>query len=149
MTFVLFLMQNFLKTPWGDELPRIARKNVLGLHCNVGPWSELESDLSKVVSNFDNIVVIMIKGNLLRAEWNSAIFFVIKVEVLVEFLLIELFIIHDLEEFFKFLHKVIISRFIEFLGPSFKGSTSGSAKEFFVEFIIAPNKSFDWIFLWN
>jgi hypothetical protein len=70
---------------------------------------------------------LTIKGNISRViscghEGDNAIFifmiFMTKLEVLVEFLLIDFVIVHDLEELSKLFDEVIISRFLEFLNSS-------------------------------
>jgi|NOAtaT_7_FD_contig_121_234554_length_2160_multi_3_in_0_out_0_2 hypothetical protein len=47
----------------------------------------------------------------------------IKIEVLVELLLIRLVIVHGLGRFFKLFDEGIILRFLEFLGLSFEASS--------------------------
>jgi hypothetical protein len=54
----------------------------------------------------------------------------IEIEVHVKVLFIDIVVIHDLEEFFKFfLEVVFISRSLEFHGPIIKSSTSGFGKK--------------------
>ena len=83
---------------WGDKLSRIAKEN--------------RTQVAAVTRVLENSTSVN----------DSALFcLVIKVEVLVEFLLIDFVLVH--EEFFKFFDAIIIFRFLELLGQSFKGST--------------------------
>jgi hypothetical protein len=92
--------------------------------------------LSRVVRKFDGISRVVSCG----CRKDSAVFvfmiFMTQIEVLVQFLFIELIVVHDLKEFLKFLDEVVIvSRILD--NPS-KTRRVNSAKEL-VAFIIAPN----------
>ena len=115
-------------------MPRIARKNRTRLSLQrrllVGVRKIC---VSKVIGEFDDVIVI--NGNMSRViscacRGDSAVFvFMIEIEELVGILFIEIIVLHDLKDFFKFFDEVvIISRSLEFQGQIMKISTSGFDK---------------------
>jgi hypothetical protein len=83
-----------------------------GCHCNAGTWSGVgKLYLCKVIGESDDM------SRVISCERrDSAVFvFMFELEVLVEFLFIDIIVVHDLVEFFKLFDEVnILSRFLKF-----------------------------------